>query len=93
MTLNEFLFGVISQTMKRCMEYHGDEITREIGAQVPISLRRAPQHPMDFEFHNDISFAIFPLRLVDDFKSERDKVKADLDHIKKSPALVMGMYY
>ena len=30
MTVNEFLFGIISQTMKRCMEFHGDDTTSQI---------------------------------------------------------------
>lgn len=30
LTLNEFLFGIISQTMKRCMEHHGDQTTNRV---------------------------------------------------------------
>lgn len=93
MTVNEFLFGIISQTMRRCMENHGDFDTRQITVQIPISLRRPAKHPMDFELHNDISFARFKFRLVSDFKTEVETVREDLAHLRKWPVLLLGMYF
>ena len=61
MTINEFIFGVISQTMKHCMEFHGDHDTSAIRVAVPFSLRPAPKHELDFTLNND--FAILPVRI------------------------------
>lgn len=69
-TINEFIFGIISQTMKRCMEFHNDTTTRSIRVAVPFSLRPPPTHATDFQLRND--FAILPveMRLIDDLKTE-----------------------
>jgi hypothetical protein len=69
-TINESLFGIISQTMKQCMEFHNDMNTNLIRVAVPISIRPAPKHEMDFDYRND--FAILPvnMRLVSDLRTE-----------------------
>jgi hypothetical protein len=69
-TINEFIFGIISQTMKHCLEFHNDTTTRQIRCAIPFSLRPPPTHATDFELRND--FAILPvkMRLVSDLKTE-----------------------
>lgn len=69
-TINDFIFGIISQSMKQCMEFHNDTATNWIRCGVPFSTRGAPKHELDFTLKND--FAILPvdMRLVSDLKSE-----------------------
>jgi hypothetical protein len=58
-TLNEFIFGIISQTMKQCLEFHDDRETKAIRVAMPFSLRPTPKHVLDFQPSND--FAILPV--------------------------------
>lgn len=58
-TLNEFIFGIISQTMKQCLEFHDDRETKSIRLAMPFSLRPTPKHELDFRPCND--FAILPV--------------------------------
>ena len=92
MTINEFVFGIISQSMKKCLEFHNDTTTRSIRMAVPFSLRQAPRFATDFELRND--FAILPvdMRLVDDLNSEIKQIQRDLAYLKTSP-MPFGWYY
>lgn len=69
-TINEFIFGIISRTMKQCLEFHNDRETKSIRIAIPLSLRQAPKHELDFQPCND--FAILPvsMRLVEDLNTE-----------------------
>jgi hypothetical protein len=91
-TINEFVFGIISQTMKQYLVSQGDTTTRWIRIALPFSLRPPPAYPMGFEFKND--FAVLPvdMRLVDDLKTGIKVIQKDLAPLKASP-MPFGWYY
>jgi hypothetical protein len=68
-TINEFIYGIISLTMKQFCVEMGDTKTESIRLALPFSLRDAPTHARDFAFKND--FAIYPIdmRLVSDLNT------------------------
>jgi len=47
-TINEFVFGIISYCMKEHLVRNGDKDTTHLRVAVPFSLRGAPTHELDF---------------------------------------------
>ena len=81
-TINEFVFAIISLTMKQFCVENGDTKTESIRIALPFSLRESCRHPTDFAFCND--FAIFPvdMRLVTDIKTGIKQIQRDVSGLK-----------
>ena len=92
MTINEFVFGIISYTMREHIVSEGDKETTHIRVACPFSLRQTPRHELDFNFKNDFAILPIDMRLIDNLDTGMRQIRDDIAYVKTSP-MPFGYYY